>query len=311
MPVKARVLERHEAFGRCLVLDNGYVEAYTTIECGPRVIRLARPGGANLFFADVKGALCVDSPEYKAVYGATAVYRFYGGHRLWQSPEYIATTYAPDNDPVTVTTLPDGALFTPPPRTRQGLQFSMRLSLAEDAAALTAEHTIVNIGAVSVTLAPWAITQLRPGGVAILPQSGRPTGFLPDRLLALWPYTDMSDARTTWGRDAILVRQEPGIAQRFKMGLYNRDGWGVYAADGDAFIKRVETPEGERYSDYGVNFEIYTDDKFLEMETLGPLRTLMPGERTVHTEHWYIADAPVGLDRDDAGVCLAWAKGIV
>jgi hypothetical protein len=92
------------------------------------------------------------------------------------------------------------------------------------------------------------------------------------------------------------------------MGLYNRDGWGLYAAGADAFVKRIETPEGERYSDYGVNFEIYTDDKFLEMETLGPLRTLMPGEQTVHAEHWYITDAPVGLDRGDAGACLAYAK---
>jgi hypothetical protein len=31
---------------------------------------------------------------------------------------------------------------------------------------------------------------------------------------------------------------------------------------------------------------MYTDDKFLEMETLGALATLGQGQSVTHTEHW-------------------------
>ena len=311
MSVNSRIIGEFETFGRCLVLGNGQLEAYVTIDAGPRVIRLARPGGANLFFADTEGLLTESGPKLKAAYGDDAVYRFYGGHRLWMSPEYIESTYAPDNDPVSVTTSPDGALFMPPPQERNGLQFSLRLSLAEGASELAVEHVIENIGQAPITLAPWAITQLAPGGVEILPQSKRDTGLLPDRLMALWPYTDMGDTRVTWGDDALLLRQDETIERAFKIALYNRAGWGAYVNGGTAFIKLFETSGGEEYPDGGMNFESYTNNLFIEMETLGPLRALRKGERTVHTERWRIADAPAGLDRNNLAACLAFAKSIV
>ena len=40
------------------------------------------------------------------------------------------------------------------------------------------------------------------------------------------------------------------------------------------------------YPDFGCSFEMYTDNKFLEMETLGPLATLGQGQSVTHTEHW-------------------------
>ena len=311
MSVHSRIVENYSSFGRCLVFDNGSLEAYVTIDFGPRIIRLARIGGPNVFFADEKGLLTEGGSELKATYGSDAIYRFYGGHRLWQSPEYIATTYAPDNDPVAVTTLSNGAVFTPPPQEQNGLQFSFCLCMDEDADALSVEHVIENIGANPVTLAPWAITQLAPGGMEIVPQSKRNTGLLPDRMMTLWPYTDMGDTRVTWGDDALLLRQEETISQAFKIALYNRAGWGVYVNGDIAFIKRFKTPEGDNYPDGGMNFETYTNKLFLEMETLGPLQTLIPGQSLKHVEQWQITDAPLALDRNDLAACLAFAQTIL
>ena len=221
MPVTSRIIENYETFGRCLALGNGHVEAYVTIDVGPRVIRLAKPGGPNLFFQDTQGQLTETGPALRAAFGDDAIYRFYGGHRLWESPEYMETTYTPDNDPVAVTTTPDGALFSPPV-TGRGLRFSLRLSLSEADARLTVEHVIENTGDADgdadadadgdtpVTLAPWAITQLAPGGVEIIPQP--PTGLwprdlLPQRVVVPWTYMDFADPRYRFGTRFITLRQ--------------------------------------------------------------------------------------------------------
>lgn len=293
------------------MLENGHIEVCVTIDVGPRVIRLAKPGGPNLMFTDSKGLMIEEGPATKAAYGPDAVYRFYGGHRLWLSPEDLANTYAPDNDPVTVTTLPDGALFTPPPQGRNGLQFSLRLSLAADSAKVEVEHVIENVGPSPVTLAAWAITQLAPGGVEIVPQSKRPTGLLSDRQMAIWPYTDMGDERVTWGDDALLLRSESTATRSFKIGLLNLEGWSAYVLGGSAFVKRFVSRLGDTYPDGGMSFETYTDPRFIEMETLGPLRELAPGDSTTHTERWQLFDAPSDLDRHDLPAALAFAKTLL
>ena len=40
------------------------------------------------------------------------------------------------------------------------------------------------------------------------------------------------------------------------------------------------------YPDFGCSFETFTNADFLELETLGPLATLAPGESLTHTERW-------------------------
>ena len=311
MPVQTRIIDNYKSFGRCLAIENGFVEAYVTIDVGPRIIRLAKPGGPNLFFTDDDGALIESGDALKAAYGDDAIFRFYGGHRLWMSPELIETTYSPDNDPVAVSVLPDGALFTPPPQTRNGLQFSLRLSAALDSASLTVEHVIENVGQNPNTFAIWSISQLAPGGVEILPQSKSDTGLLPDRLMAIWPYTNMGDPRVTWGDDVILVRQEESITRAFKIAFYNREGWGIYVLGDTALIKRYSTPQGEAYPDGGMNFESYTNNLFIEMETLSPLRTVLPRDRVVHAETWLLADAPANLDKHSPDGCLVFARSVL
>jgi hypothetical protein len=66
------------------------------------------------------------------------------------------------------------------------------------------DHSLTNQGLWPIETAPWAITQLKPGGVAILPQQvgpADPDGVQPNRTLALWPYTDIGSAhlnREVW-----------------------------------------------------------------------------------------------------------------
>lgn len=44
--------------------------------------------------------------------------------------------------------------------------------------------------------------------------------------------------------------------------------------------------------DYGPSYETYTDDNILELESLGCLELLVPGEEANHEEIWTILEIP-------------------
>jgi hypothetical protein len=53
-------------------------------------------------------------------------------------------------------------------------------------------------------------------------------------------------------------------------------------------VKRHTWETGAVYADKGANYETYTAGTYLELETLGPLRRLAPGESADHTETWQL-----------------------
>ena len=53
-----------------------------------------------------------------------------------------------------------------------------------------------------------------------------------------------------------------------------------------AFIKYIEIDPTGNYPDRGCNIETYTCDVHSEIETLGTLETIQPGEAAYHTEYW-------------------------
>jgi len=52
------------------------------------------------------------------------------------------------------------------------------------------------------------------------------------------------------------------------------------------FVKRFGWVEGATYPDGGVNFETFSNEDFLELESLGPLVALDPGASASHEERW-------------------------
>ena len=144
---------------------------------------------------------------------------------------------------------------------------------------------------------------MAPGGVGIIPMPPRgehPKDLLPANSLTLWPYTDMSDARWTWGEQFILLRQEPGNAKAQKIGAFVPDGWVAYARRGHLFVKQFAVDETATYPDRGSTVELFTNADMLEVETLGPLMTIQPGAAATHTENWLLArNVPLPQTEDD------------
>ncbi len=135
-----------------------------------------------------------------------------------------------------------------------------------------------------MTCAPWAITQFRTGGVAVLPQARHDTGVLPNRSLAMWPYTDPSIPQVSWGTHHIMV--ETQMDAPFKVGFPNPRGWLAYLLDGTLFVKHATYESEATYYDFGSSSEFYCGPYFAELETLAPIRTIAPGASVVHDETW-------------------------
>jgi hypothetical protein len=62
-------------------------------------------------------------------------------------------------------------------------------------------------------------------------------------------------------------------------------------------VKRFGVRRDEEYEDYGCNSELYTNHLFTELESLGPVINLQPGEDIVHTETWEVyKDTEIPMD---------------
>ncbi len=257
----------------CCALENDTLQLLVTRSVGPRIISFGFKNGDNL---------CAELPDVVTELPNGDVFHFYGGHRLWQAPEDFNTTYIPDDDPVEIVSVENG-LWTTQKTLPTGLQKSMEIILSGKSQVIIT-HRVTNLGSSNITCAPWAITQFKTGGMAILPQSKSDAGVLPNRSLALWSYTDMSNKNVLWGREYILVSAQ--MESPFKVGFSNPRGWLAYWLNGTLFVKHANYKAQVEYYDFGSSSECYCNDQFLELETLAPITSIPPNETVSHVETW-------------------------
>ncbi len=263
------------------VLENEYLRLEYLAQAGPRIVRLSLAGSAENLLAETPDL------SWETPYG---LYHLIGGHRLWCAPEKAGLTSLPDDSGLQIDLLDQGVRLIGAREATGGLSKTLEVRLQGGMPGVSILHKLTNHGDEPLELAPWAITQLPLGGQAILPQPTQPVdpaGVQPNRLLVLWPYTQWCDPRLRLGDDRIIV-DGISINGKFKIGYLNRHGWAGYLRHGIFFGKRFEFQGQNTYADLGCNLEIYCDHRFLELETLGPLCKLAPGETIAHKEDWVI-----------------------
>lgn len=261
----------------------GNLQMIVTLDVGPRIIRFGQVGGPNEFV------------EYAKDLGRTGGddYRSYGGHRLWIAPEERPKTYTPDNRPVEYARESDWHVFTPPV---EGWLIQKELRIRAEESGFRIEHRLYNRGTQTVTLSPWSITVMAPGGECLWPTQvygPQPDNLQPVRAAAIWSYTDLADPRWTWGSHVVRLRQMEVSAPQ-KIGMSVEQGIAGYANHGNLFYKRFGFEPGAAYPDFGCNFETFTRTGMLEIESLGPLVELVPGGMISHweTHHLLIGVTP-------------------
>lgn len=277
--------------GRCLELSDQRIRLCVTLDFGPRIIWFSEKDSENLLFVDKERHIQKSGPEFDSYFYPGATWYIYGGHRIWTSPESLPASYYPDRDPVSYEVKGSEVVFTCPPQIANKVAYALSVSVCEDTSKVTLHHEIKNTSNAAKIFAPWTLSVMDKGGIEVIPQPKTDTGLLGNRILALWPYTNMADSRVYWGRDFITLKQDPSVSQSFKLGVNNEFGYAAYFAKGQCFVKHYTHNPAGTYPDFGVSFETYTCPDFLEIETLGELQEILPGNSAVHTETWSVCKA--------------------
>ncbi len=260
-------------------ISNNHLSLDFLTQAGPRIVKLSVAGSTENLLAELPDMVSATP------YGD---FRILGGHRLWHAPEDMPRTYIPDDSPLTIDDLPDGVRLDQPTEAPTGIHKTMEIHLNPDRPALTLVHTLKNDGLWPVELAPWAITQLKMGGMIILPQFIGPSdkhNLLSNRNIVLWPYTQLADPRLQLFDDFVLLYARAKMPP-CKAGCFNPGGWIGYLIGNLLFVKRAAVMPNATYPDHGCNIESYVCDRFIESETLGPMTRLEPGQAVTHVENW-------------------------
>lgn len=275
-------------FSDCVEIRSPHFALTATTEIGPRILSFGSPGGGNLLWIN---------PDDEGKRGGSD-WRVYGGHRLWHAPEANPRSYSPDNDPVRVDISGTSVSLRQQTENHTGIEKEILLIPEADGHSIRIRHVITNRNLWAVELAPWAITAMAPGTIALVPVPHGPSGLLPVGSLAVWPYSDLSDKRFLAGASFLRISQEKNRPP-FKIGSHAARGWCAGTSPNGSLLKRFPYVPGGNYPDFGSTVEVYTNEDMLELETLAPLQSIGPGVSVAHEEVWTFLSENIG-GRTDA-----------
>jgi hypothetical protein len=262
-------------------LSNGIIELVATLDVGPRIIRFGFPGEANFF---------KEFPEELGKSGEKD-WKIRGGHRFWHAPEAIPRTYVLDNSAVSFEKINDFTMrLIPSAESKNGIQREIEINMDLTRPFVSLAHRITNIGLWPIEVSGWALSAMTEGGIAVIPlplpcpHSEYPG---PAYQMSIWSYSDMSDPRLNFQKGYLLLDHAKAETPH-KLGISVSNAWVAYAVNGMLFIKNFGWSANRKYPDGGCNFESYSEKSFIELESLGPLTLLKPGETVEHLEQWSV-----------------------
>jgi hypothetical protein len=268
----------YHGWSDCFLIANGRVEAVIVPAIG-RVMQLRLAGDAEGTFWENRA---LDGQLHEP---ASNDWINFGGDKCWPAPQALwIENQGRDWPPplafgtrhVTAITSPRGVVVKSPVDPGFGIQVERRIELdaAQPIMRIATEYRKLTGSAVRVGI--WTITQMRePERVCILlPAASKlSSGYV--RLMSAEP----ADLKVD-GRLLSLVRHQ---LQHVKIGT---DGSSLAWVGRDCVVRiDAETRPGE-YPDGGCVTEVYTCPDplhYVELETLGPLTTMNPGDRIEQT----------------------------
>lgn len=268
----------HRGWHDAIVMSNGKVNVVIVPAIG-RVMQFGFVGEEGVFWEnpDLGG-----QPALKGDWAGTGWVNL-GGDKSWPAPEAEWSNFtgrkgwrppaAFDGLPSTAEITDGVVVLTSQVDPSYGIRVERRVRLDPGTTTMTIQTTYRQVSGEPARIGVWVITQLRePAGVfAPVPVDSKfPHGFT---LLG-------KDTPTSLRSENGLVSLRRDAKSAFKIGL---DG-GSLLWVGARHMLRIDSERrtGAEYPDKGSSTEVYTNPdplRYVELETLGPLESLKPGER--------------------------------
>lgn len=289
---------RYHAWDDALRLSNQLVEVVAVPAVG-RVMSFRFVDGENVLWedptlrgrrGDASGKEWVNFGGDKTWPSPEAEWKNYTGHPKWMPP--AAFDALPVEGRIEGSTL----VLTSPVDAAYGIRTIRRIALAPDKAEMTIETTYERVSGQPSKVAIWVITQFADPVAVYVPIGFRsvfPQGhYVFGSGAAPWPQLTTTERLIRVTRDPKAPHKLGGDADRML--------W-----IGEKALCLVSTPRvrGAEYPDRGASAEVYTnpDPKtYVELETLGPLALLKPGDRISQTNTYALQRRVVGETPDAA-----------
>jgi len=180
-----------------------------------------------------------------------------------------------------------------------GVQLTRDFELDDNSSRLRVTQTIRNISDRMTRWCHWSRTFSTGHGICIVPLDDRskfPDGYImygPGRVMNYRP----GDPNIAKDGDYLVVRDTP---LRPKLGMDSHAGWFAYLTTDDLlFVKQYPTFPDRVYNEMaGLTISIwYKEDQVCELEPIGPMEALEPGESVSFTETWTLLPHPFPEDR--------------
>jgi hypothetical protein len=245
-------------------LENDRAEAFVIAEPYPRILAFRFKGGDNPLHVN---------HDYE-----------YVGIRTWFfEPTQNSQSGMPALQKATATRTGERAIrLAAAPDDSSGLQLIMEIALDPEKPVLQVRHGFKNMRDEQRRIAAWALSVIRPDeGVGITPwrREGR-------RNFLFWPDTDPNEIGIHLGPKALALDYRIRPQNRWqKIGTNGNAGWIAYVWNDQALkstvahVANAEYPEdGGTVTMFNSTSEVFAGKpRFGEIENVGPLSELMPG----------------------------------
>jgi hypothetical protein len=278
--------------------------------------------------------------------GRVLEYAWRGENALYLDPRHDGTTYTPGQKPPALL-WPSGGRFDIgpekiiPPRPElwvgpwqaeivddrtarltsvesqaTGVQLVREFFLADDSSRLTCTQTQTNISDHETRWCHWSRTFGRGHGICVVPLTPE-LSRMPNQYVMYGPGPVINIAP-----EDPAIRQRDGFIEVWdtpahpKLGLDSYAGWFAYLMPGDLLlVKRFPTDPERVYNEVaGLTISLwYYQDVVCELEPIGPMEVLAPGESASFTEEWWLASHPFPAQRDalDLAAVAAAAQAVM
>lgn len=271
----------------CVVLQNADTRVVLTGEGGGRVLEYAWKGQNAIYLSPAQKGWRWDPAKEVPWEGPT-------GGRLDIGPENTIPAH-PElwlGDWTVEITGPRQARMTSVEDGPTGVQLVREFRLEEKGSHLSCTQIIRNVSDQVQRWGHWSRTFAPGGGIVVVPLSA--SSRFPQHYVRYGPGPVMNFQPN----DPMIRRRGDfleilGTPQQAKLGMDSMEGWFAYLMDSDlAFVKRYRTYPDRVYGEMAaLSISIwYYKNEMCELEPIGPLEELDPGEAAAFTEDWWLLE---------------------
>lgn len=273
---------------------HGWIDSYR-FEAGPYRLTVVPEIGGRIMEYSINGRNVIwENPaENGQTYPITMDWHNYGGYKAWVAPQEL-WGWPPDpfldfgKANVEVLQSPKGIpilRLTGCPSLKTGVLFAKEISMSSSG-EVTLKQLMYNISGKPVTYSVWGVTQVKTPCFVAFPV--KKDSRFPDGISYIM--AESRNSRQFTVKDGLCIVRYGG--ELGKIGADSDGPWMIWFDEDIAYVKLFEPMDAEAtYPDGGCSAEVFTSEAklgYVEMEILGPMVNLSPGESTELTERWRI-----------------------